>query len=134
MQDVRIKKHDLIGKLRENRKEHIEIYREAEAAYRNRVARLLAKVLSEINAEVETDAWVKSLKELTELSAPQTHKKNYDRALAMLEVECSDVVTLSAADFMRYVQDEWDWSRSWAVSNSHYVDSPKLRALTAMEF
>jgi hypothetical protein len=39
----------------------------------------------------------------------------------MLELSEDSVVTLNHTEFVNFVEDEWDWTRNFAISNSGYV-------------
>jgi hypothetical protein len=126
MNDVRIKKESLIEIVAKNRAEHRDIFLKAQEKYRAVVIQLLDKTLADAR-----DGRPFVLNEITRLVMPVDHTKEYDRALLMLDLEVETVVTLDENDFASLVQDQWNWSRQWAVSNSQYTDSPKFRA--AME-
>ncbi len=40
---------------------------------------------------------------------PRSYEREYDRALAMLELSLTDPVELSEDDFSRFILDEWEW-------------------------
>ncbi|MGD0815892.1 MAG: hypothetical protein ABSA83_20045 [Verrucomicrobiota bacterium] len=126
MKDVRIKKEQLVQIVKKNRQEHRDIFLKAQEKYREVAIALLDK---QLKAAREGKPFV--LAEFTHLVQPEDHSHDYDRALRMLELEVEDVVTLTTADFANLVQDQWNWSRQWAVSNMRYTDSPKFRS--AME-
>jgi hypothetical protein len=124
MKDVRIKKNDLIGIIMKNRDEHREIFLAAQKKYREIVITLLDEKLRTAR---EGKPFV--LREIVALVEPVDHTRDYDRALQMLDLEVEAIVVLSTADFSNLVQDQWQWSHQWAVSNSRYTDSPKFRSL-----
>ena len=121
MQDVRIKKNELREIVMKNRKEHRAIFLAAQQKYRE----LAIKVLDDQLKKAREGANI-NIRESLSLVYPQDHTKDYDRALQMLDLEVGEVITLSQDDFANLVQDEWNWTRSWAISNSAYVSHPKL--------
>jgi hypothetical protein len=122
MNDVRIKKESLIEIVAKNRADHRDIFLKAQDKYRGVVIQLLDKTLADAR-----DGRPFVLNEITRLVMPVDHTKDYDRALLMLDLEVEQVVTLDENAFANLVQDQWNWSRAWAVSNSQYTDSPKFR-------
>jgi hypothetical protein len=124
MKEVRIKKQTLLDILKKNRQEHRDIFLAAQKEYRKQAIKVLDEQLSLAR---EGKPFV--LATVTALIAPEDHTKDYDRAVEMLELSEDEVITLSTADFSNLVQDQWSWSRQWAFSNSHYVDSPKFRSV-----
>jgi hypothetical protein len=126
MKEVRLQKAKLMEIIRKNREEHHAIFLEAQKKYREVAIKLLDRQLS---AAREGKPFV--LRQFVELVQPVDHTADYDRAIQMLELSVDEVITLSTADFSNLVQDQWQWSRQWATSASHYVDSPKLRSLQA---
>jgi hypothetical protein len=126
MRDVRIKKSTLVSRITANRMEHRALFLKAQEGYR---AAAIAALDEQLKLARDGKPFV--LTELVQLIAPEDHTRDYDRALQMLDMEVEDVVTLSTADFANLVQDQWQWSRQWAFSNSRYSDSPKLRSMMA---
>jgi hypothetical protein len=124
MQEVRLHKPKLLEIIRKNREEHHAIFLEAQKKYREVAIKLLDRQLA---AAREGKPFV--LRQFVELVQPVDHTADYDRAIQMLELSVDDVTTLTTADFANLVQDQWQWTRQWAMSNSRYVDSPKLRSL-----
>jgi len=124
MKDVRIKKEKVIEILQKNRAEHRDIFLKAQEKYREQAIKLLDEQLKAAREKKPFE-----LRRFVELVQPEDHTHDYDRALEMLSLEENDVVVLSTADFSNLVQDQWEWSRRWAVSNSRYTDSPKFRSL-----
>ena len=124
MKEVRIHKAKLLEIVTKNRGEHRQIFLDAQKAYRDKAIAVLDEQL-----KLAREGAPFVLNKITELSAPEDHTKDYDRAIEMLELSVDDVITLSTSDFANLVQDLWGWSRQWAMSNSAYVDSPKFRSL-----
>jgi len=124
MKEVRIEVVKLTDIITKNRTEHREIFLKAQEKYREKVILALDEQL-----KAARDGNGFDLRNLVQLTPPSDHTSDYDRALKMLELSVDGTVVLSTADFSNLVQDQWDWSRSWAASNSRYTDSPKFRSL-----
>lgn len=122
MKTVTVRKKELKAILHKNRSEHSEIYAQAQAKYLDLLGKELENQLALLEGGKRVD-----LKKITNLIVPRNFTKEYDRALLMLDMEQNDVITLDHVDFRRLVQDEWEWSQQWAVSNSGYTSSPKFQ-------
>ena len=114
MRKVTVKQDELLKILQENRSVHKADYEDAYKGYLETCAETLEKMLAEINAgDRETVQWTEY--------PPQNQVKDYDRVIRMLELSVDDEIELSAEEFSNFVQDDWQWKDSWAVSNSHYI-------------
>ena len=123
MKDVRINKKALKEIILKNRKEHRDIFLAAQEKYREQAIKILD---GQLQAAREKRPF--ALRQIIELVQPEDHTGEYDRVLQMLDLEVEDIVTLSAAEFSNLVQDQWEWSRRWALSHAAYTDSPKVRS------
>jgi hypothetical protein len=124
MKEVRMQKAKLMAIVKKNREEHRQIFIDAQKAYRQRAIEVLDQQL-----KLARDGQPFTLRTVIELVAPEDHTRDYDRAIQMLELSVDKTITLSTADFANLVQDSWNWSRQWALSNSRYTVSPKFSSL-----
>lgn len=123
MNKVRVKKAELLAILNKNKVEHGEIFRQAQEAYRQAAIKELEAQL----ALARTDGKF-TLKRINEMVLPSDYTDQYERAIKMLEMSIDDTIEISASEFANYVEDSWSWSREWGISNSNYLDNPKLAA------
>ncbi len=121
MKNVTVEKAELVRILQKNRKEHRDIFLAAQKRYREKAIQVLDE---QLNLARKGDPFV--LARITSLIAPVDYTREYDRAIAMLNMEVNKQVTLDRQDFCKFVQDDWEWSRQWATSNAHYTTSPKF--------
>lgn len=133
MRTTKVDKAKLIKILADNRREHHEVFLEAQANYRKAAIKLLDEQL-----QAARDARPFELRRLVQLTAPEDHTKDYDRNIAMLQMSVDEQIELTEPEFQHYVQDEWSWSQSWAVSNISYVNRnsrgyDKLASLSGRE-
>lgn len=120
MRKVTINQEKLLEILRENRETHKADYEDAYKGYLETCKEKLEQLLEEFNAgDRETVQWSQI--------PPQNQVKDYDRVIRMLELSVDDEVELTVDEFANYVQDDWHWKESWALSNSHYIT--KTRAI-----
>lgn len=111
-----MKKTTLLEKINENRERHEALYREALVGWRIAVIDSLRDALDGFERDEKVDLNVGY-----KHPRPRHHLRDYDRILDMLGWESSEMIDLDADDFRRYVQDDWDWSREFASSNSQYT-------------
>lgn len=119
MENIRVSKQELLNILKENRKKHKKEYSEAIKAYRVKSGDLLAKELQKIVSGEKFEIRFS-------LQQPQSHIKEYDLAIKMLEMSIDTNIEISQYEFNQLVNDEWDWKsvfKSSYYSNSAYVGS-----------
>lgn len=55
------------------------------------------------------------------LERPRSFAEDYDRAIQMLEWHEGDTIVLDQDSFKKYVQNEWDWMRSFKAVSATYL-------------
>lgn len=116
MNAIKVKKAELISKLRENRANHSAQFEKAATGYR-------AKVIETLESRLK-DARAGKLPNLMfALPLPVDQTKAYDRAIGMLELSVDEIIELEEHDYQQYVLDEWNWSASTTMTNSMYLQS-----------
>lgn len=117
MEKIRVSKQELLTIVTENREKHKKEYLESIKAYRVKAAELLAleleKVVSGEKFQINFD-----------LVKPESHEKEYDLTIKMLQMSVDEVVDIEQNEFNEMVNDEWNWKRHFRssyMSNSHYV-------------
>jgi hypothetical protein len=116
MHQVKVKRVDLLEKVRANRAAHRELFLKAQEGYRKVVVALLDEMLAEARNGGPVRTRVR-------VQAPEDHTEEYDRVISMLEMSVDDEVTLQATDFDRYVRDKWAWSALANLKNASYAVS-----------
>lgn len=114
MREVTVRKNDLIEQVKTNREKHAANYEEATKVYRARALHQLRHRAAQIEADGEVDLQFK-------LPAPREFLSEYDQALAMLEWETGEMVTLDDLTFQNLVLDEWAWKNQYAASTQSYL-------------
>ncbi len=115
MRTVRVKKNEVLEKMRANVEAHVKEYRDACAAYRTRAASVLEERALQLRRG-ETVACSHF-----DLPAPQSHEGDYKQAIAMLEMSVDDVIELLTDEFSCYVLDQWQWQGQFKAINSAYT-------------
>ena len=114
MNTVKVKREELLTKVRANRDAHRELFLKAQEGYRKLVIEELDRMLADAREG-------RRIQRSVTLTEPSNHIKDYDRVITMLEMSVDDTITLEAHDFDRYVMDNWDWSRFALATNTAYA-------------
>lgn len=116
MNEIVVKKADLRAIVQKNRDAHRAIFEEAVAGYRTQSVAILEDHIARIRAG-------KVVRVSVVLPFPEDHTRDYDRVLAMLDMDLQEEIELEEHDFAQYVQDDWSWKRQFLFSNSSYSTS-----------
>lgn len=119
--EVTVRVVDILEALRTNREAHIEMYEEAVEGYRERCEEELINRLEKVR-----DGKLTNL--AFNLQPPKSHVKDFDRLIRMFEMTTEHEIALSEGQFKCYVENEWDWSRNWVLSNSSYSSTIAIEA------
>lgn len=117
MKNVTVSKSELITRLTENLETHKADFANAHGAWQLEAIQFHRNRIDDIKAgtmNAENSAKIEPVE-------PTSHEKNYTRALEMLAMEVSEVVTLSGAEFAQFVQDEWHFSDTFRNQVSGYT-------------
>lgn len=109
---IKVKKSDLIAKIKENKKNHVVEYKQAVIAYKKEAMKQL-KDLTERAKSGEMNLQLK-------LVTPVDSSENYDKILSMFEWEVEDIVELDQQEFNEYVNDETAFAVQAKFLNSTY--------------
>lgn len=109
---ITVKKQDLIAKIEENKKLHIEEYEKAVIAYKEEAL----KQLHSLCEDVEKGSTSVKLN----LISPIDNSENYDKVIEMFKWEVADEVELEQSEFLEYVQDEFDFAVTAKFNNMSY--------------
>ena len=116
--EIKADRKEVLEKLKENRKNHAQIVKEAREGYVVEAQKVLAKRMVELKEG--------KLVALTfSLSPPQDYTHVYDTAITMYEFEQRDTVRLNDVQVRTLIMDEWDWTRAFLVSNSRMSNSAR---------
>jgi hypothetical protein len=114
MNQIKVKRQELLTKVRANRDAHRSLFLKAQEGYRKLVIEELDKMLADAKANLPIQRSVS-------LTEPSDHTKDYDRVVTMLEMSVEETIALEARDFDQYVMDSWDWSRFALSTNTDYA-------------
>ncbi len=118
MKRVRVRRAELVEKVRTNRTKHEETYKKALTVFREEAVDKLRGMLkaAEDGGEIE---------QYLGLPEPQKHTDDYDQVIAMLEMSTEDEIDLDALDFARYVLDKWGWQANFEATTGCYASKFK---------
>lgn len=114
MEKITVSKTDLLAIVKANRDKHRAIFLEALEGYQRYALELLRKHIADMEVGKTQRVYIS-------VDRPEDHTRDYDRIIAMLEMDQGDTFTLTEQDFAQYALDDWKWKRQWGVSNSGYV-------------
>ena len=110
---IRVKKAELIAKIRENQANHVKAYEEAVVAYKTEALHQLQLLTEKANNG--------DLSLRLNLVTPVNNNDNYNKIVEMFEWEVDEIVELEQNEFNEYVQDETDFAIHAKMSNSAYL-------------
>lgn len=96
---VRIKRSDLVAKLKENREKHAQLFKDAMEGYFVDTRKKLESKLKDLDN--------KKVLSSVSFSVPTDHTSEYDDLIKMLEMSIDDELELSKHEFDNYVLDKW---------------------------
>src|SRR5215469_14462166 len=114
MNTVKVKREELLTKVRANRDAHRELFLKAQEGYRKLVIEELDRMLADAKEG-------RPIQRSVTLTEPSNHIKDYDRVITMLEMSVEDTIVLDANTFDCYVMDNWQWSRFALHTNTAYA-------------
>jgi hypothetical protein len=111
---IKVKKVDLIAKIKENKENHVKEFDKAVVAYKEEALRQLRTQLERVEGG--------ALDAKLDLITPVNNAKNYDNILEMFVWEVADEVELEQSEFQEYVQDTTDFAVTARMSNTAYLN------------
>lgn len=119
MNKVKVDKLELIVKVKENRNAHKKVFEKAINRYRE-------QVICELEKSISLAKEGKRIRTQIYLPEPIDQTKEYDRALAMLEMSVDLNVELTKQDFAQLVLDDWSWKDSFTSTVSNYLSVEEI--------
>lgn len=119
MESIKVDKKQLLDVLKKNRREHHEIFLEAQDGYRR-------AIVMELDAMLQDARNGKKIRRSVTLVEPVDQTRDYDRVIRMMEMSIETAINLSEHEFQSYVLDDWNWKKQFNASNFAY--SAKLAA------
>ena len=120
LHEVRVKKDDLIAKMRANLERHKAEYTEAYAGWVRQVMRGIVALEEARTADLGIDECKARLKELNALTEPKSHEEEYTETLELLEASQDVEFVLDVQTFNQFWRDNWRWKNDFTTSNARY--------------
>jgi hypothetical protein len=114
MQDITVDKGELLAILKENRAQHLTVYKEARAGYIKARMREAQDWLELLDAG-------KFAPSASLLDRPEKHEDDYDGVISMLEMDLGTIITLDERTYRQLVMDQWHWRRQTLRKFSSYA-------------
>lgn len=114
MNEVQVKKAELIIVLKKNKKTHREEFLKAIEGYRKEAINQLSQSISDAKNG-------KKINLHFQLTQPIDQTKDYDRVIGMLEMSIDEELMLSEGEYRQYVMDDWVWKEQFTVTNAFYT-------------
>jgi hypothetical protein len=122
MNTVKVKREELLNKVRSNRDAHRTLFLKAQEGYRKLNIEELDRMLAEAKAG-------RKISRSINLAEPVDHTSDYGRVIMMLEMSVDDTIVLDANGFDQYVRDRWAWSHhATTMYESYAAGTPVPRA------
>jgi hypothetical protein len=123
MEKVRVKPSKLVEKLKENYTRHKQELAAARNLYLKKATEALTKRLTALEAAAKPGRGetVEIPNLYFDLSPPDDHTEDYERAISMLEMCEDETVTITATQFAAFVQDRWNWKGAFLDKNRSYM-------------
>ena len=123
MRDVKVKRDELLVKVRDNRVKHVAEYEEAVSGYKQAAVEAIDRAMEQLKGRVKNlrAGEVLALDAVMfNLAVPRNHAKDYDQVIMMLEMSVDEHLTIKSDEFACYVMDDWAWKQDFLqVSNTY---------------
>lgn len=118
LNQVKVKKLDLLKILKGNRENHNATFLKAQEEFRKDAIAALDEALERARSGGQ-------IKLAFQLPFPEEHTHDYDTAIEMLEMSVDEEIELTGFEFMQFVRDEWEWRQSFLRNTIPYASKSK---------
>ena len=113
--NVKVKKHELLSVLNENLVKHVDDVHEALELRRKEMKEYFTDAISKMERDEGYDA-----KENINFPKPSDSSNDYKKAIRMVEMTQDEIIELSEEQFDKLVMDDWDWKSALAMTSAIY--------------
>ncbi len=114
MNSVKVKRTELLTRIKNNRDAHRELFLKAQEGYREAMIEELDRMLKDAKEG-------RAIRRSVSMMEPQDHTKDYDRVIDMLEMSQDEIVEIQEHEFDQYVRDNWSWKALADTTNAMYA-------------
>jgi len=142
--DVKVEKGRLLAKLRENRAQHRQEYKEACEGYATLARENLLRKFEKAKKELERahsellarfddfdpktdmlDTFILHQGVSFKLQVPVDHTKDYDIAIQMAEWSVSDEIEITQSQLQCFIMDYWGWKNDFENVSNFYKSAKR---------
>ena len=112
----KVKIDTLLGHLRKNKEDHVEIVEEAQAEFRK-------LAIEEIESMLKDARSGKGISTHLSLEVPTVHTDAFDNAIGLLEMTKEageEIIEIDSGEYERFVRGNWEWTDQFRTSNARY--------------
>jgi hypothetical protein len=123
MREVKVKRLELLAKVRENRTKHVAEFADAVKGYKDAALKAIDGGMAKMRRNIEELKAGETLQLSVihfDLAVPVNHARDYDQVIAMLDMSVDDVLTIRSDEFACYVMDDWGWKEDFNNTKSLY--------------
>lgn len=123
MRTVKVKRDELLEKVRANLAKHREEYVAACTGYRAKALDKIDEVFDGLRkrvADLQEGQTIALMSVQFGLEVPQDHSKDYEQVIAMLEMSVDTELSIQSDEFACYVMDDWEWRQKWETTKLSY--------------
>lgn len=102
MNEIKVKKADLLTVLEKNKEEHRNLFEKAMSGYRK-------KAIYQLDIAIKEAKDGKKIRTYFNLTQPEDHTDDYEETIGMLNMSVDTEVSLSRTEYRHYVDDNWSW-------------------------
>jgi len=114
---VNVDRKVLLAALKKNLEIHRKDYEEALVECKARLEKDLAAALEKVKGITnprKLQSWS------FRFQYPQSHVRDYEDVIEMLEMSVDEIINLDQESFKAYIKNEWSWSAGFALTKSMY--------------
>lgn len=126
MRTVKVKRDELLSKVRANREKHIQEYKDACDGYKDEALAAVKQGFTSLEKRIqqlEAGEVIALAAVSFNLNVPQSHEQSYNQVIAMLEMSVDEVLEIQSDEFACYVMDDWDWRQSFEATKMRYTNN-----------
>lgn len=109
---IQVDRLTLIKTLKDNKISHVKTYKDSLEGYKTELVKHAEHNLSLAKEGKHPEHFPHR--------RPSNYEPQYTRAIKMLEMSEEETVRLTAVDFARFVEDDWDWKEDFVATSTLY--------------
>ncbi len=122
MNTIKVNKNKLLEKLEQNRTAHEAQFKTALEEW----VQACTEALEEAASRARVDGVIEE-SPLRNLPKPVRFSDEYENAIQRVQWSEDDELELDDRQFAAWIQDNWDWSRTWVANTSTYLAASAAR-------